>query len=305
MPKTPTLSEIKRAFNVLGRVSTRELQRLGYHFQANDYYSPINDCDFLEENRDIWSSCGTPLEIDWNLAGQLEVVRSVGRYVEELSDIPQKSTWRGKGFYWNNNFWETADALVQYGLVRSERPKKVVEIGCGFSSLLLKRALEANQSACNVDLVEPYPNGALFAQLPREWVHHECALQRAPLALFQRLEAGDICFYDGSHCVRTGSDVNWFFFEVLPRLAPGVLIHLHDIFLPEPYPDNWLFDRCQSWNEQFLLQAFLMHNKEYKIVIANRYIWREKREFLEKQYRGMQAAWGCSLWMTKVKLPPP
>jgi predicted O-methyltransferase YrrM len=240
-----------------------------------------------------------PREIDWNLDGQLEVVRKVGKFVDELSDIPSEPGWRQKDFYWNNEFWNNADALVQYGLVREYAPKRIVEIGCGFSSLLLKRALRANMSACKVDLVDRFLNPRVFSQIPDGWTHHECSLQRAPLDMFEKLEAGDICFYDGSHCVRTGSDVNWFFFEVMPRLAPGVLIHLHDILLPEPYPDQWLFDRHQSWNEQFLLQAFLMHNEAYEIVIANRYIWCQSREFVEQQYKGIQPGFGCSFWLTK------
>ena len=85
-------------------------------------------------------------------------------------------------------------------------------------------------------------------------------IQHADLGIFERLGPGDVCFYDGSHCVRTGGDVNWFLFEVLPRLAPGVYVQIHDIFLPDDYHDGWVFDEGLSWNEQYLVQAFLMHN---------------------------------------------
>ena len=86
----------------------------------------------------------------------------------------------------------------------------------------------------------------------------------------------------------------------MPCLAPGVLIHVHDIFFPEEYPADWVLNRGQTWNEQYVLQAFLMNNEKYRIEIANRYMWVNRRALLEKHYAGVQPAWGSSLWMTKV-----
>src|SRR6185295_10158012 len=98
---------------------------------------------------------------------------------------------------------------------------------------------------------------------------HEVMLQRAPFELFEALGEGDVCFYDGSHVSRAGSDVNWFFFEVVPRLAPGVLVHVHDIFWPTDYPDQWIVARGQTWNEQYVLQAFLMYNRDFEPLVVN------------------------------------
>jgi hypothetical protein len=94
--------------------------------------------------------------------------------------------------------------------------------------------------------------------------------------------------------------VNWFFFEVLPRLKAGVYIHLHDIFLPLAYPEQWIFERGQTWNEQYLLQAFLMHNRSYEIVIANRYLWCQRRALLDELFGQVQPSHGCSFWMRKL-----
>ena len=289
---------VREAIELLRSVPPRELQRLGFHFQAADFYSPLHLLDFLDANRDLWTGLDPCHGIDWNHARQLENVRRVAKHVEELRDVPDTAP-DGTVFQWKNDFWNAADALVQYGIARSWKPRRWIEIGCGWSSLLLARALARNEMPSEVDLVEPYPRRELFATFPAQWRHHEVPLQRAPLALLERLEAGDVCFYDGSHCVRTASDVNWFFFQVLPRLAPGVLIHLHDIFLPEPYPEEWIFARAQTWNEQFLLQAFLMHNRDYEIEIANRYLWRNEAKLLDELYRGVQPSWGCSFWLSK------
>ncbi len=304
MRTNPSKKEIAASIRVLKQAPFLEVQRMGYHFQANNFYSPLNDCDFLSQNPDLWKDRGIPREIDWNKDLQIETARTVSEFVDELRDVPNKPSRVPLRFGWDNNFWNNADALVQYGLIRSMAPRRFVEIGCGWSSLLLAKALRRNGRECQVTQIEPYPNRAIFDQLPDQWQHYECILQRAEFRIFEELSEGDICFYDGSHCVKTGSDVVWFFFEVLPRLKPGVLIHLHDIFLPEPYPDDWIYERGQTWNEQDLLRGFLMHNRQYEILIANRYLWHEESDLLSSLYKQVQPGHGCSFWMRKLRANP-
>jgi predicted O-methyltransferase YrrM len=287
------------ALDRLRRVGFRKLQGLGYHLQPNDFYTPLNDCAFLDANRDLWTSLTPVTDIDWRREQQFAVAEEIGRFVDELRDVPERTDRPGT-YCWDNGFWNNADALVQYGLVRSRQPLRYLEIGCGWSSLLLARALGRNVRPCSVDLIEPYGNDEMLAALPREWTRHRTILQRADLALVERLGPGDVLFFDGSHCAKAASDVNWFFFRLLPRLRPGVLIHLHDIFLPDDYPEEWIFERGQTWNEQYLLQAFLMNNKTYRVLIANRYLYRAGRETLDRLYRGVQPSFGCSFWMEKI-----
>jgi predicted O-methyltransferase YrrM len=292
-------SDTQTALETLKGLGFRAVQDSGYHLQPNDFYTPLNDCAFLEANRDLWKSIPPSTDIDWQPAQQMAVAAEVGRFVEELRDIPSHSGVIGE-YCWNNGFWNNSDALVQYGLIRSRQPRRYVEIGCGWSSLLLARALARNARPCDVDLIEPYGNDAMLATLPRHWVRHHSILQRAHLALFDRLAPGDVLFYDGSHCAKAASDVNWFFFQILPRLRPGVFIHLHDIFLPDDYPEDWIFERGQTWNEQYLLQAFLMNNSAYRIVMANRFLYLHAGAELVRLYRGVQPAFGCSFWLEKV-----
>jgi predicted O-methyltransferase YrrM len=289
---------------MLNHVGFRKLQRLGFHVQKNDYYSPLNDCDFLETNKDLWKDTVLlPSSIDWRMESQLEVLRDLSVYLTELSDVPNDPPSDCSEFGWNNDFWNNADALVQYGLIRARKPRRYVEVGCGWSSLLLKLALELNLSdgtETAVTLVEPFPNKLLFSNLPTRWAVHQTILQRVDLGIFDRLEAGDFLFYDGSHCAKAASDVNYFFFKILPRLKPGVIIHLHDIFLPEEYPESWIFERGQTWNEQYLLQAFLMNNSAYSILIANRFLLNCQPVELETHFKGIQPILGCSFWMQKL-----
>jgi hypothetical protein len=303
-PRTPAPGDPAQTLAGLYRShGFRGLQRLGWHVQRNDYYSPLNDCDFLEKNPDLWRRQPDPAEIDWRVAVQLELTRELSRHTAELWDVPATPPLDCSHFAWNNNFWNNADAIAHYGLVRSRKPPRYVEVGCGWSSLLLKQALERNRgegATTRVTLVEPYPNPSIFPHLPASWLVHRSMLQRAPLDVFDQLEAGDFLFYDGSHCAKAGSDVTWFFFRILPRLRPGVIIHLHDIHLPEDYSDDVIFERGQTWNEQYLLQAFLMHNPAYAVLLANRYLFHRQPESLKQLCQGIQPAVGCSFWMEKT-----
>lgn len=297
--RTPSLLE---SIEALKQYPFLDIQKAGYHFQRNDFYSPLNDCEFLKSNSELWKNRPPAPDIDWNVDVQWGVAEMVGEYVEELRDVPENHRTDRVEYCWNNPFWNSSDALVQYGLIRGLKPRRIVEVGCGFSSLLMLRALKLNPVPCQVTQVEPYPNPVVFKRFPGDWKHHRCPLQYAPLDIFQSLQPGDMCFYDGSHCSKAASDVNWFFFEVLPRLGPGVVIHLHDIFLPDDYPDLWIFERGQTWNEQYILQAFLMHNERYEILMANRFLWKMDAKRLEDLYRGVQPPWGCSFWMRKKPL---
>jgi hypothetical protein len=266
---------IASAIATLKDLPAREVQRLGYHFQRRDYYSPLNDLEFLDQNRDLWQGRGMPLAIRWNLDEQVALLKSISPYIAELEDVPSEPP-QGQPFseyHWNNDFWRGTDAFVHYALLRHLRPTRVVEIGCGWSSLLLARALERNatdgSAATSVHQIEPYPRRELIDELPRRWTLDETILQRASPSQILELDAGDVLFYDGSHVARSASDVNWFFFEILPRVRHGVVIHLHDIFWPADYPESWIFDRGQTWNEQYVLQAFLMFNSEFEILLAN------------------------------------
>jgi hypothetical protein len=297
-PLGPWVSRsVDEAIDVLRSVPFEEVQRRGWHFQPNHFYWPLNDVAFLRENMALWHDRGAPKGIDWRLDAQVEVARAVHRYLPELDDVPEVPDDGPARFVWQNNAFSGADAVVYYGLVRERQPRRVVEIGSGWSNLLLARALERNDTPCQVTLVEPFPNESLFASLPHDWELHRAIVQHADLHLFERLEAGDICFYDGSHCVRTGGDVNWFLFEVLPRLSPGVLVHLHDIFFPDDYHDDWIFNEGLSWNEQYILQAFLMHNDAYRVVIANHMLWRERPADMAALYD----VDGGSIWLEKLR----
>jgi hypothetical protein len=302
-PTTPERS-LDQAIETLAAASTQEVQARGYHFQKRDYYSALNDLPFLVENPDLWHDRPLPRGIEWDIDAQLDQVRQIAAYLPELENVPMDLPPGPPRYHWDNAFWRGADALVHYGLLRQGKPNRVVERGAGWSSLLMAAALNRNReegcSRTDVSQIEPYPREELLSALPAHWTLHDAILQRADLGIFDSLESGDVCFYDGSHVARAGSDVVWFFFEVLPRLKPGVLVHIHDIFWPADYPDEWIFERGQTWNEQYVAQAFLMCNREFEPLICNSALRHFRGAALDELYREMpDHDGGVSLWLRR------
>lgn len=194
---------IDQAIEVLASASTREVQDRGYHFQPRDYYSALNDLPFLDENADLWHKRPLPPGVTWDLDAQLDEVRGLAPYLQELVEVPMDPPPGPPAYHWDNAFWRGADALVHYGLLRKSKPRRVVEVGAGWSSLLMADALRRNEEEgakpTEVTQIEPYPRRELLSALPDHWMLHDVILQRADMALFDSLEDGDVCFYDGSH----------------------------------------------------------------------------------------------------------
>lgn len=287
---------IDEAIEVLRWVPFEELQRRGWHLQPNHYYWPLNDLAFLREHPETWTRAAVPADVDWDIDAQLEALARIAAYAGELDDVRDGPVSTPGEYVWGTQF-PKGDACVYYGLVRQLVPRRVVEVGAGYSSLVLRRALEANGGECEVTLVEPEPNWNVLGTLPPDWNVVEKPVQLVDPACFEALEAGDILFYDGSHCVHTGSDVNWIFFEVLPRLAEGVWIHVHDLAWPWDYPVQWVLDEGISWNEQYLVQAFLMNNDAYRVRLAVSMLGTTSPHQVNELLPGMV---GGSVWIEKL-----
>jgi hypothetical protein len=298
-PVGPALSrEIDRALELLKEAPLEELQRRGWHLEPNTWLSPLNDLPFLRANPDLWLRERWPEAIDFDLDGQEQLLRRLATHAGELGDMATGQSRGPAGPVWNTAIFPLGDAYAYYGLVRELRPKRVIEVGAGSSSIVLARAVAANEGGTEVTLIEPYPNDAFLSALPDGWRLVPEIVQRVDLNLFDQLEAGDILFYDGSHCVRTASDVNWMFFEVLPRLKAGVWIHVHDITWPFDYPLPLLIDNAMSWNEQYLVQAFLMYNQAFRLRFSFAGLIHARRELVEALLPN--ALIGGSIWMEKV-----
>jgi hypothetical protein len=206
--------------------------------------------------------------IDWNVDEQLAFLSNL-RFSSEITDLPTEKAGP-LDFYLGNDQFNSGDAEYWYQVVRATKPRRIVEIGSGNSTLLAIRAIKRNTKdnpgyACLHTCVEPY-------EMP--WLEQSGVrvvrdkVENMPASFFAELEANDILFIDSSHIIRPGGDVLFEYLELLPRLNSGVLVHVHDIFSPKDYPRRWIVDDVRFWNEQYLLEAFLSHNERWKIIGA-------------------------------------
>ena len=211
--------------------------------------------------------------IEMNMPGQLGLLESFV-YSNELNTLPRDRQPDPLTFYMNNGGFENGDAEFWYQIIRAKKPRKIIEIGSGNSTLIAIKAILRNRSenarySCEHLCIEPYENPWLErtgVQILRKKV------EDVPLDLLAALNTDDILFIDSSHIIRPRGDVVFEYLELLPILKSGVIVHAHDIFTPRDYPAWIRKKKIWFWNEQYLLEAFLTQNKEWKIIGALNYL---------------------------------
>lgn len=268
------------------------------------FYSPIVDPAELDTAR-LWPAHPQIVGIDFDDASHERILREVFPrfmtdydYPEHLDETPELAQ-----FYTQNSQFSWLDSRALFVLLREWRPRRLIEVGSGFSTLL---AADVNQrflgGAAEITCIEPYPRAFLRHGIPGMTRLVEDKVQNVPLVEFERLQAGDILFIDSSHVAKTGSDVNFLYFEILPRLVAGVRIHIHDIFLPHDYPREWVIDENRSWNEQYLLRALLMHSNGFRVVFGCSYAYWRFPELVRTALAHPQGHTfaGGSFWIERV-----
>jgi hypothetical protein len=270
---------------------------------AEHFYSPFPDLEDIRRRESIlFPAAQAELPgVSLNLGRQLEVLQELGRFYPEMPFTDQRQD--GFRYYFDNPNFRHGEAIVLYAMIRWLRPRRIVEIGSGFSSSVM---LDTNQRffnyAIDCTFIEPHPellNDLLFPEdRDRVQVLAE-KVYNVGLDTFGQLTAGDILFVDSSHVAKIGSDVTDIFFRILPALQPGVYIHFHDIGHDFEYPKEWIY-QGRAWNESYVLRAFLQYNQVFRIEFFNSYI----REFQTSEVMtllplvGRTA--GSSIWLRKA-----
>lgn len=274
-------------------------------FPPGHFYSPIVDVDQVRNNRHkIWAGAKQDClpGIDLNKDGQLELLKEFAKYYPELPFSDSKTD--ALRYYFNNEYYSYADGIVLYSVLRHFRPARIIEVGSGYSSALMLDVMQKFLPE-NSDLtfIEPYPErlNSLLRNNDREKVSvKEVEIQTVPPEFFSKLEAKDIFFVDSSHVSKTGSDLNYILFNILPALKPGVVIHFHDIFYPFEYPEAWVLDG-RNWNEAYILRAFLMGNPDYKIIFFTSYMHQfHNKEMIAHLPLSVKNN-GAGIWLQKVR----
>jgi predicted O-methyltransferase YrrM len=242
-----------------------------------DYYSPVPDVSRLRD--EVWERRSELPGVELDSCKSMDFVeRELAPAIAEL-DVPLDDPGLPGEFFLRNNNFEAVDAELLYGVIRSMRPARVIELGSGYSTLLINMACRRNATAGVTtvhDAYDPFPREHIVGSglLAPTRISAVSAVD-VPLEAFAELQPGDVLFVDTTHTVKLASDVNFVILDVLPRLRPGVLVHFHDIFLPWEYPKAWFTKMRYFWAEQYLLQAFLAFNREFEVLVPAQVLARE------------------------------
>jgi hypothetical protein len=254
---------VVRAYSVVRKTA----EYLGLQLMLKTYYSPIPD--FRQLPAEIWDECDPVRGVNFDLDAQTDFLENdLSHLFGELT--PDKTVAGNYRYEVGNSSYPPPDARVLFALVRGLQPGSIVELGSGQTSRVIAQACRMNTadghqtSYCAFD---PFPT-AIDASLPGLTKLARVNAQDVPESVFTDLVSGDILFVDTTHTVKLGGEVNRLVLRILPLLAPGVLVHFHDIYLPYEYPRYLYEDYALYWTEQYLLQAFLCMNPHFEVLCS-------------------------------------
>ena len=231
------------------------------------YYDPFfSSKDFSQNKKRILPG------IDLNLSVQLPLLKEL-TYSKELKEL-KINKLDPSIFFWENGSFESGDAEIWYNLIRNKKPKIIIEIGSGYSTLLAIEAIKKNMDDddmyfCEHICIEPYEFNWLEGKnikVIRQKV------EDVDINIFHNLNANDFLFIDSSHMIKRDGDVLHEYLQILPILNKGVIVHVHDIFTPNDYPYDWAMKYLRFWNEQYLFEAFLTGNYEWSTLLSLNYL---------------------------------
>jgi predicted O-methyltransferase YrrM len=271
-------------------------------FPPGHFYSPLPSRAEVAEAF-ARGGFGPPFPaIDLNEAGQIaRLERFAGWYAEQ--PFPEKPH-AGARYHLDNPSYGHFDAIMLYGMLREARPRRIVEVGSGFSSAAM---LDLNErvlgGGVRFTFIDPDMKRLRPLLRPEDETRAtliEQRVQEVPLEAFAALGENDILFIDSSHVSKIGSDVNRLYFDVLPALAPGVLIHIHDVAGNLEYPREWL-EEGRAWNEQYLLRAFLMNNPAYRIELFTGWLFNTRHDWFRAHMPLCARGGGGQIWLRKLQ----
>lgn len=276
-------------------------RRLGYDLVRADFYSPIPDLTTLPAS--LWTEPADMPGVDLRIDESLELLtRELAPYLAEYHPSDHEPGTE-HGYFRHNGMYPLVDGEVLYAIVRHFKPRRLVEVGAGFSTLVISDALARNAAeghATDRHVFDPYP----AARTGRAGVPVQAiAAQDVPDSVFAELASGDVLVIDTTHTVKAGGEVVRLLLTVLPALSHGVVIHIHDFFRPYEYPRWMLEQSALYWQEQYLVQAFLALNDSFDVLIANYALTRAHPGEVAAVIPGADSfpgeAPGSALWMIR------
>lgn len=258
----------RRAKTLAVRTASRVTRRFGVDVELRHWYSPVPRVEEIDPA--FWDRpSALPGVRPFDVSAMLDFAES--ELAAGIAEFAPPLAWSGRPneFFLKNGLYQGGDADILYAMLRRFRPARIIELGAGFSTLVSAQACTANRRdghKCNFVSCDPYALPPKPDEVPGLTELRSVGAEELGIAEFSALGPNDVLFVDSSHTVRIGGDVTHLFGEVFPRLAPGVLVHLHDIFLPWPYPREWVERNRWYWAEQYLLQSFLAFNDRFRVL---------------------------------------
>jgi len=271
------------------------------------FYSPIPDIDDLGR-RKVWEKRSQLRGIDFQIENQVALLRNLGEKFGDECNWPLEPTNDSTQFYVNNNSFSFGCAAILHSIIRYYKPKRIIEIGSGNSSLVISEAITKNTTEnfqTEYTIIDPYPSELIKKNLPPVSKVIVKKVEEADENSFSQLAENDILFVDSGHTVKTGGDVNFLILEILPQIKPGVIVHFHDIPLPFEYPEVYFINPSFRvfWTEAYLLQAFLSQNPNFEVLLGMNYLMTEKAEDFKKSFPhynpGLHKLISGSFWIRK------
>jgi hypothetical protein len=280
------------------RAYREKLQQHGINLIPSNFYSSIPSISEIlgsyeyQDSTPPYLACGI-FDHD-RLCGELSALIP---FSEDFDPPTSGEEETCRSYFWENSQFSYSDGMSYYAYVRRIRPKTVVEIGSGFSSLAALEALSRN-GVGKLKCIEPYPR-PFIRTLGDEGaleLHKIRAQDVTSDALNSMLDDGDILFIDSTHTVKTGSDCLHIYLRLLPRINKKIFVHVHDVFLPFGMPQKWLLDSQIHWTEQYLLLALLIDNPKVRVLFGSAYHKHFSPELLARFMHGRFASGGGSFW---------
>jgi hypothetical protein len=284
---------VMKVFESVARtgVGSNECLRHGFLPVPVSYYSPIPDIEDLIR-RNLWDKKSEMPGIDFRIGEQLSLLEDLGEKFGKECVWPLEKTRDDRQFHVDNSSFSFGCAASTRSFIRNYKPKRIFEVGSGMSSRVISEAVMMNRSETGIPaeyvIVDPYPGEVIRNGLRGLDRLVESRVELLPPSFFDSLTEGDILFIDSSHTVKIGSDCNYLYLEIIPSIRPGVILHIHDIALPYEYPRTYATSETfrQFWTEQYILQAFLSHNRNFEVMLAMYYIMNEHLDVFGKSYPG-------------------
>lgn len=286
------MSHVKSSFK---KLLFNFFEKFGFHLTQNNFYSIIPSNEdvrlFLSQNR------SNGLDSIFNNY-DLNLINELLKFASDKHAFFENTRFYKK----NNGYFENLDAIFYELIIRKYSPDNIIEIGAGYSTLISEKLNENGNY--NLEVIDPYPRP--FLKKLNNLNLMEKKLQDIDFQIFKKLKENDILFIDSSHAYKLGSDVYYIFNNILPKLQKGVLIHFHDIFLPDDYPINWTKESKIFWNEQYFLNVFLLFNNSFKVMYPLNYLNKsinedivQLKKFYSYTYNNDKVGPG-SFWIKKI-----